>query len=216
MEQIFDINPFIIKRKGRAEYVTINHFNVIWQFIRGRRTFGESQKLREFIKTNSSESEFEYLKSLPTDVIVTVTNISKNQPEYKSIKDCTYEEFCDWIWISSTYIPFMSLVKKNFCEYGDGGFSCFVPIAEAINRRATEIDVIILETEIRIKKTILGKNPFSLLINLFLFTMDQVGKHDLSNGKLAAKNKDVKLNLYYTPTKLTNNALIFNQKKMKK
>src|SRR5689334_11996138 len=48
MEQIFDINPFIIKRKGRAEYVTINHFNVIWQFIRGRRTFGESRKLREF------------------------------------------------------------------------------------------------------------------------------------------------------------------------
>ncbi|WP_281225148.1 patatin-like phospholipase family protein [Flavobacterium aquiphilum] len=216
MEQIFDINPFIIKRKGRAEYVTINHFNVIWQFIRGRRTFGESRKLREFIKTNFSESEFEYLKSLPTDVIVTVTNISKNQPEYKSIKDCTYEEFCDWIWISSNYIPFMSLVKKNFCEYGDGGFSCFVPIAEAINRGATEIDVIILETEIRIKKTILGKNPFSLLINLFLFTMDQVGKRDLWNGKLAAKNKNTKLNLYYTPTKLTNNALIFNQKKMKK
>lgn len=216
MEQIFDINPFIIKRKGRAEYVTINHFNVIWQFLRGRRTFGESRKLREFIKTNFSESEFEYLKSLPTDVIVTVTNISKNQPEYKSIKDCTYEEFCDWIWISSNYIPFMSLVKKNFCEYGDGGFSCFVPIAEAINRGATEIDVIILETEIRIKKTILGKNPFSLLINLFLFTMDQVGKRDLWNGKLAAKNKNTKLNLYYTPTKLTNNALIFNQKKMKK
>jgi len=216
MEQIFDINPFIIKRKGRAEYVTINHFNVIWQFIRGRRTFGESRKLREFIKTNFSESEFEHLKSLPTDVIVTVTNISKNQPEYKSIKDCTYEEFCDWIWISSNYIPFMSLVKKNFCEYGDGGFSCFVPIAEAINRGATEIDVIILETEIRIKKTILGKNPFSLLINLFLFTMDQVGKRDLWNGKLAAKNKNTKLNLYYTPTKLTNNALIFNQKKMKK
>jgi len=216
MEQIFDINPFIIKRKGRAEYVTINHFNVVWQFIKGKRTFGESRKLREFIKVNFSVSEFEYLKSLSTDVVVTVTNISKNKPEYKSIKDCNYEEFCDWIWISSNYIPFMSLVKKNFCEYGDGGFSCLVPIAEAINRGATEIDVIILETEIKITKTILGKNPFSLLINLFLFTMDQVGKLDLTNGKLAAKNKNVKLNLFYTPTKLTNNALIFNQAKMKK
>ena len=110
----------------------------------------------------------------------------------------------------------MSLVRKNGCEYGDGGFSSLIPIAEAINRGATEIDVIILETEIKITKTILGKNPFSLLIDLFLFTLDQVGKLDLSNGKLAAKNKNVKLNLYYTPTKLTNNALIFNQKKMKK
>src|SRR6187402_2756582 len=90
MEQIFDINPFIIKKKNRINYVTINHFNVIWQFLRGKRTFGESRKLREFIKTNLSVSEFEYLKSLPTEVIVTVTNISRNKPEYKSIKDCSY------------------------------------------------------------------------------------------------------------------------------
>jgi NTE family protein len=216
MEQIFDINPFIIKNKNRIEYVTINHFNVIRQFLRGKRTFGESRNLQKFIKTNISVSEFEYLKSLPTDVVVTVTNISRNKPEYKSIKDCTYEEFCDWIWISSNYLPFMSIVKKEGCEYGDGGFSSLIPITEAINRGATEIDVIILETEINITKTILGKNPFSLLIDLFLFTLDQVGKLDLSNGKLAAKNKNVKLNLYYTPTKLTNNALIFNTKKMKK
>lgn len=216
MDQIFDINPFIIKKKNRINYVTINHFNVIRQFLRGKRTFGESRNLQKFIKTNLSFSEFEYLKSLPVDVVVTVTNISKNEPEYKSIKDCSYEEFCDWIWISSNYLPFMSLVKKNGCEYGDGGFSSLIPIAEAINRGATEIDVIILETEIKISKTILGKNPFSLLIDLFLFTLDQVGKLDLSNGKLAAKNKNVKLNLYYTPTKLTNNALIFNQNKMKK
>jgi NTE family protein len=216
MDQIFDINPFIIKNKNRIEYVTINHFNVIRQFLRGKRTFGESRNLQKFIKTNISVSEFEYLKSLPTDVVVTVTNISRNKPEYKSIKDCTYEEFCDWIWISSNYLPFMSIVKKEGCEYGDGGFSSLIPITEAINRGATEIDVIILETEINITKTILGKNPFSLLIDLFLFTLDQVGKLDLSNGKLAAKNKNVKLNLYYTPTKLTNNALIFNTKKMKK
>lgn len=216
MNKIFDINPFIIKKKQRQNYVTINHLNVIRQFLRGKRTFGESRNLLKLIKTNFSLSEFEYLKSLPVNVVVTVTNISRNKPEYKSIKDCSYEEFCDWIWISSNYLPFMSLVKKNACEYGDGGFSSLIPINEAINRGATEIDVIILETEIKITKTILGRNPFSLLINLFLFTLDQVGKLDLSNGKLAAKNKDVKLNLYYTPTKLTNNALIFDQKKMKK
>lgn len=215
MNEIFDVNPFIVKRANGVEYVTINHFNVLRQFLRGKRTFGESRKLRDFIKKNFSVSEFEYLKSLPLDVVVTVTNISKNEAEYKSIKNCTYEEFCDWIWISSNYVPFMSIVKKDRCEYGDGGFSSLIPIREAINRGATEIDVIILETEINISKTILGKNPFSLLIDLFLFTLDQVGKLNLVNGKLAAKNKNVKLNLYYTPTELTHNALIFNRKKMK-
>ncbi|HEU4790915.1 MAG TPA: patatin-like phospholipase family protein [Flavobacterium sp.] len=216
MDQIFDINPFIIKKKNRINYVTINHFNVVRQFLRGKRTFGESRNLQKFIKTNLSVPEFEYLKSLSTDVVITVTNISKNEAEYKSIKNCTYNEFCDWIWISSNYIPFMSLVKKYGCEYGDGGFSSLVPIREAIHRGATEIDVIILETEITLTKTTLGKNPFSLMIDLFLFSLDQLGKHDVSIGKLSATNHNVKLNLYYTPTKLTNNALIFNQKKMKK
>jgi NTE family protein len=216
MNQIFDVNPFIVKQREGVEFVTINHFNVIRQFLSGKRTFGESRNLRDFIKKNISLSDFKHLQSLPTDVVVTVTNISKNEAEYKSIKDCTYAEFCDWIWISSNYVPFMSIVKKEGCEYGDGGFSCLIPITEALNRGATEIDVIILETEMRITKTILGKNPFSLLIDLFLFTLDQVGKLDLLNGKLAANNKNVKLNLYYTPTKLTNNALIFNQDKMKK
>jgi NTE family protein len=215
MDQIFDINPFIVKKKNRINYVTINHFNVVRQFLRGKRTFGESKNLQKFIKTNLTVSEFEYLKSQPTDVIVTVTNISKNEAEYKSIKNCTYNEFCDWIWISSNYIPFMSLVKKSGCEYGDGGFSSLVPIREAIHRGATEIDVIILETEITLTKTTLGKNPFSLMIDLFLFSLDQLGKHDVSIGKLSATSHNVKLNLYYTPTKLTNNALIFNPKKMK-
>lgn len=215
MEHIFDINPFIVKKKNKINYVTINHLNVIWQFLRGKRTFGESKNLQKFIKANLSISEFEYLQSLPTDVIVTVTNISKNEAEYKSIKNCTYNEFCDWIWISSNYIPFMSLVKKGGSEYGDGGFSSLVPIREAIHRGATEIDVIILETEITLTKTTLGKNPFSLMIDLFLFSLDQLGKHDVSIGKLSATNHNVKLNLYYTPTKLTNNALIFNPKKMK-
>jgi NTE family protein len=216
MNEVFDINPFIIKSKKGIKFVTINHFNVIRQYLRGKRTFGESRNLQKFIKNNLSVSEFEYLQSLPTDVIITVTNISKNEAEYKSIKQCTYDEFCDWIWISSNYIPFMSLVRKNGCEYGDGGFSSLVPIREAIHRGATEIDVIILETEITLTKTTLGKNPFSLMIDLFLFSLDQLGKHDVSIGKLSAINHNVKLNLYYTPTKLTNNALIFNRKKMKK
>ena len=109
----------------------------------------------------------------------------------------------------------MSLVNKNNNEYGDGGFSSLVPIREAINRGATEIDVIILETEVNLDKTVIGKNPFSLMIDLFRIALDQVEKHDIAIGKLMATNKNVKLNLYYTPTKLTNNALIFNKEVMK-
>jgi NTE family protein len=215
MSKIFNICPFVVKVKDSVDIVTINHFNVLRQFIKGKRTFGESKGLRKYIKSNFSISDFNQLKKLKKDVVITVTNFTKNEAEYKSVKDCTYDEFCDWSWISSNYVPFMSLVEKNNCEYGDGGFSSLVPIREAINRGATEIDVIILETEVNMEKTVIGKNPFSLMIDLFRIALDQVEKHDIAIGKLIANNKNVKLNLYYTPTKLTNNALIFNKEVMK-
>ncbi|WP_163401035.1 patatin-like phospholipase family protein [Flavobacterium fluviatile] len=215
MSKIFNICPFVVKVKDGVDIVTINHFNVIRQFFKGKRTFGESKGLKKYIRKNFSLSDFNQLKKLKKDVVITVTNFTKNEAEYKSIKECTYEEFCDWSWISSNYVPFMSLVEKNNCEYGDGGFSSLVPIREAINRGATEIDVIILETEVNMEKTVIGKNPFSLMIDLFRIALDQVEKHDITIGKLIANNKNVKLNLYYTPTKLTNNALIFNKEVMK-
>ena len=215
MKKIFNLNPFVVKKKDGTDIVTINHFNVIRQYIKGKRTFGESKRLLSNIKRNFTIEDFIALKSLQSNIIITVTNLSKNEAEYKSIHDCEYYEFCEWIWISINYIPFMSLVTKNNDEYGDGGFSSLVPIREAINRGATEIDVVILESEVNLEKAIVGKNPFSLMIDLFRIALDQVEKHDIAIGKLMANHKNVKLNLFYTPVKLTHNALIFNKTVMK-
>ena len=215
MDKIFNVNPFIVKNKNGMDIVTINHLNVIWQFLKRKRTFGESKRLLKYIKKSFTVTDFEQLKALKTDILITVTNLSKNEAEYKSIHECTYEEFCEWIWISSNYIPFMSLVLKDGFDYGDGGFSSLVPIRQAIIRGATEIDVIVLETEKTIDKITIGKNPFSLLIDLFRIELDQIEKHDILLGKLSAEDNNVKLNIYYTPINLTHNALIFNKKRMK-
>jgi NTE family protein len=216
MEHIFNINPFVIKKRKGVDIVTINHFNVLLQFIKGKRTFGESKKLKAYIRDSFTLSEFNQLKSSKCNIVVTVTNLSRNDVEYKCIRDFEYEDFCDWIWISCNYIPFMSLVNKDGFDYGDGGFSSLVPIREAINRGATEIDVVVLETEVQTAPRTIGKNPFSLMVDLFQTLLDQVEKHDITIGKLAAKNKNVKLNIYYTPIKLTDNALIFNKRSMRK
>ncbi len=213
--KIFSVNPFVVRKKEGREYVTINYFNTFWQFIKQKRTFGESKALRRNIRKNFSHQDFQELKSKVKDVVVTVSNLSKNRVEYKSIHEFEYDDFCDWIWISCNYIPFMSLAKKNGFEYADGGLGCVVPIREAIRRGATEVDAIILEAENMEYNKVLGKNPFSLMINLFGFLLDQVEYHDIVEGKLAAMNKKVKLNIYYTPTKLTENSLVFNKKAMK-
>ena len=211
---IFSVSPFVQRKKGDREYVSIDFVNSIWQFIRMKRTFGESKHLKRNIRRNFTKEEFECIRSTKEDVVVTVSNLSKNRVEYKSINDCTYEEFCNWIWISCNYIPFMSLATVDGFEYADGGLGCVIPIREAILRGATEVDAVVLESQNMEKQKVLGKNPFSLMLSLFGHLLDQVERNDITIGKLAAKNKNVNLNIYYTPTTLTENSLIFSKRLM--
>ncbi|MBR9854525.1 MAG: patatin-like phospholipase family protein [Algicola sp.] len=213
-DSIFNNCPFIIKKKHGVEIIAINHWNVIKNFIKGKKTFGESENLRKLIRRSITVDEFNELKHGNMDVVVTVSNLSLNQVEYKSINDCTYDEFCDWIWISSNYTPFMSLVKKNGCEYADGGLGSLVPIEEALNRGATEIDVVVLHTEVNHLNRMSSKNPFDLITTIFGFMLDRIENQNIRIGKLVANQKDAIINFYYTPTVLTTNSLVFNKDRM--
>ncbi len=211
---IFNNLPFLTKRVHGYDQISINHFNVIRNFIQGKKTFGESLNLKSLIRQSFTEDEFRELRAREGDIVITVSNLSLNEVEYKSIKDFEYDDFCDWIWISCNYTPFMSLVQKNGCEYADGGLGSMVPIEEAIKRGATEIDAIVLQTEVTYFNRMPSKNVFALITNLFSFMLDRIENQNIRIGKFAAANKDVIINFYYTPTVLTTNSLIFDKKKM--
>ena len=213
-DSIFNNCPFIIKKKHGVETIAINHWNVLRNFLKGKKTFGESENLRKLIRNSITVEEFNELKASKMDVVVTVSNLSLNQVEYKSINDCTYEEFCDWIWISSNYTPFMSLAKRNGCEYADGGLGTLVPIEEALLRGATEVDVVVLHTEVNHLNRLSSKNPFDLITTIFGFMLDRIENQNIRIGKLVANQKDAIINFYYTPTVLTTNSLIFNKERM--
>lgn len=211
---IFNVCPFNIKRKKGIETISINHFNVLRNLFRGRKTFGESHNLKKLIKSHVTEEGFDALQALKADVVVTVSNLSLNQVEYKSVKDFDYDEFLEWVWISCNYTPFMTLVKKNGCEYADGGLGSMVPIEEAIRRGATVVDAVILQTEVTQLNRMPSLNAFSLLTNMFSFMLDRIEFQNIRIGKFVAKNQDAIINFYYTPTVLTTNALVFNKDKM--
>lgn len=213
---IFSNSPFVIRNVQGVKVISINHLNTLWNFINGRKTFGESKNLRKLIRANITKKMFYQIKAAKIEAVVTVSNLSSNEVEYKSVSDCSYDDFCDWIWASCNYVPFMSLLLKNGCHYADGGFGCLVPIKEAIVRGAKEIDAIILETEVTQINRIPSKNPFSLLFDIFDFMQEHVERHNITIGKLSATHHDVKLNLYYTPTVLTTNSLIFDKELMTK
>lgn len=213
---IFSNCPFKIKKRFGEDTIEIHHFNVIRNFLKGSKTFGESKNLKRLIKEVLTEKEFKQLQESHKDIIVTVSNLSLNTVEYKSINDFEYDDFCDWIWISCNYIPFMSLVRKNGCEYADGGFAAMVPIEEAIKRGATHVDAIILHTETPLYNRLPARSPFTALTNLFNFMMDRIEYQNIKIGKYEARFKDATINFYYTPTMLTTNSLVFNKEEMKK
>ena len=108
----------------------------------------------------------------------------------------------------------MTLVTKNKYEYADGGLGTIVPIEEAIRMGATKIDTIVLDTEFPQINRMHDRNPFDALSTIFGFMGDRIEYQKIKIGKLIAKQKEVKINLFYTPAVLTTNSLIFNKKKM--
>ena len=213
---IFNINPFRITNKNGVTIVNIRHSATLLSFLKGSKTFGESKNLRKLITKKITKDIYDTILKEKKEVVVTISNFTANRIEYKSIQEHSYEDFCDLIWGSCNYIPFMSLLEKNGYQYGDGGFGCLIPIREAIERGAKVIDAIILETEITQINRMPAKNPFSLLFTIQEFMMEHVEKHNITIGKLSAKQNNVELNLYYTPTVLTTNSLVFDTKKMSK
>ena len=213
-DNIFSNCPFVIKKKYGIETIGVHHINVLKNFLTGSKTFGESHNLLQLIRNTISIEEFEHLKNGPLDIVVTVSNLSLNQVEYKSINVCTYEEFCEWVWVSCNYTPFMTLAKKNGCEYADGGLGTMVPIEEAIRRGAKVVDAIILQTEITQLNRMPSRNVFSLLTNMFSFMLDRIEQQNIRIGKFVANHNDAIINFYYTPTVLTTNSLIFEKEKM--
>ncbi len=210
-KQIFNVSPFVM----RGEKIKINHFNTIRMFLKRSKTFGESKNLLKLIKNTFSVEEYEELKVRGKKLVVTTANISTNQMECKSSEDYEYDDFCDWMWASSNVVPFMSIVEKDGFEYADGGYGSLVPIKEAIRMGATQIDVVILRTEVpRGQQS--ARNPFSTLMRVLNFMHTQIGYDDIRIGKYESMLHDVELNLYYTPYRLTENSLAFNSNKMKK
>lgn len=57
-ELIFDNCPFLIKQQGKVKRIKIHHLNVLKNFLRGRKIFGESNNLRKHLATYFLPSDF--------------------------------------------------------------------------------------------------------------------------------------------------------------
>jgi len=214
-KDIFTICPFLFRKgKDGVTQVSINHWGIIKMFWRREKTFGDSHNLRKLIASTFTRQSFDKLRSSGKEVVVSVSNLTLQELEYKSSNAYDYEDFCDWIWASACLVPFMSLVEKNGFDYGDGGFGSIIPIQEAINRGAASADVIILYPA---KQQITNppiRNAFNVWNRTYDYMLGQIVKNDQTIGNLEALAKKVSLNFYYTPRLLTDQSFIFDPVQM--
>lgn len=211
---IFNANPFVIRKKNDVFKTRINHLGIVKMFLQRKKTFGESLNLRNLISKFLTKEDFLKIKSGGPDVVITVANLTSMQVEYKLAKNCTYDDFCDWMWASSNVVPFMSLLQKNNAEYADGGLGNIVPVSHAIKMGATDIDVIILKAERREIKNPPIRNALELTKRAFDFMLNQIQIDDLLIGRLEGIQKNIDLNIYQPTETLTTNSLIFDPVRM--
>lgn len=211
---IFTVCPFKINKKDGVVKISINHFGIVKQFIRKQKTLGDSTNLRTLIRKSFTKADFEQIKTLKKEVIVTVANLTTQQIEYKSSNDYTYNEFCDWIWASCNMVPLMSLYKKDGQEYADGGFGNLIPLQQAITKGATAIDAIVL----RLEKASYNYPPLQNALDIFArtsdFMLNRIANDDIIISQLQADKKNVHISFYFINRVLTTRSFIFDKEEM--
>jgi predicted patatin/cPLA2 family phospholipase len=214
-DDIFNNCPFIISNKKGILKSRINHIGIIKMFLKKKKTFGESENLKNLIFKTITTADFEKIRHSGHQVIITVSNLTSMNVEYKTAGDCGYKDFCEWIWASTSLVPFMSLVSKDGCDYADGGMGDIIPIYHAIQSGATDIDVIVLKSDRSLVKSPVIHNALDLTYRVFGFMLNQIVLDDITIGKLEGMNKKVKLNFFRPPEELTSNSLLFEPGQMK-
>jgi predicted acylesterase/phospholipase RssA len=216
---IFSLNPFRFKSVRNGEFkFGINHINIMRNLIfRKSKSLGDASNLRETIKKFLTTDRFNKVRGLNREVIVSVCNLTFDSLEFKSILEEEYEDFVDWMWASSCAPPFMNVVEKDGYDYVDGGLLSFAPIREAIELGATEVDAIVLMEDMdknKIEKVRNVLHLISKMLKIFMQTRKTEDLNLLKFQKVIKDGREVKLNIYFTPRKLTNNPYIFDYNTM--
>lgn len=215
-KDIFANCPFTVKKKGKIYTSKINHFNSVKMFMKKKTTFGDSKNLRKLISKIFLKSDYDRLKASKKQVIVTVCNFTNYKTEYKALHDHSYEDFCDWMWISANFVPFMSLVIKDGHEYADGGYGDYLPIHPALDMGAKHVDAIYLRPEKLSTNNLRCTDPFDVFLRTLQFMMDKIGKDDILIGKFESIRDGSTIDYFFPPHVLVENAFIFDPELMER
>ena len=213
-KDIFNKPPF--SQKGR-----LNIFRVFYRLLSGKTSIGEAKNLHKLIKRTFTEEDF--AKTIKNDKILCacVTNYTLGGVKYAYNYEEAYEDFVNYVYASASVPVAMNLVEIEGFQYLDGGVMEHVPLQQAINDGADEVDVIVLRPDYSemlnpYEYMWKPKNSIDVILRTLELMLREISLADIIIGKLKAKNKTVKINIFYTPYRLSGNSLVFDNELMNK
>lgn len=205
--EVFDVNPF-------TKTGNLNIFKAIFRVLRGKKSLGENQTLLKTIRKFFTEDKFNLIKKTGKQLYVVVCNYSylEKRKEFISIYDCDYDRFTRYMHASCSVPVVCSIQEIDGMEYVDGGVTEGIPLAYALMRGCSKVDVYIhdtIVTEIQKKESI--KNVFHNFMRTFNWMREEIKSDDyagFSNGKtvqfrMLPYKPDYNI-LLFCPTKMRN------------
>lgn len=205
---VFKDNPFT--KNGR-----IKIRNIFETILLNKKSLGDSSLLRETIKRSFTKDDFEKLRKAHKELVVCVTNLTDETVEAKSSQKYDYDDFCNWLYISCCEPVFMEPVLRNGKLYADGGIKDYLPIQQALDNGATELDVILLVPASLHDKRWNPKNVIDIGLRTEQIIYETIADQQLEIAKLSAEEKGLQINVYRIPFEVAN-SLDFNKELMEK
>jgi hypothetical protein len=143
---IYNVNPF--NKKGRLSiYKSV--FRVIFSMITSKIPrmrilgIGDTESLRDLIEDYYTDNFHSRLTQMDKKVIVSVFNLTLRKVEYKTLNDLSYEDACDWMWLSTLAPLFTTPKYKDGYLYCDAGIVENTAITSICEDDIMTIDVIL-------------------------------------------------------------------------
>lgn len=226
-KDIFDLawhKPRPIKKNGN-----INMWAIIWALILGKETFGTTKAMRKHIDKFIKSTDYVKILKENKEVLVGCQNLAEEPSlnHYFSTSKEKYEDFKDWMWLSANASFACSIIEKEWVDplmpgrkhmgqWVDGGLTEVIPLEPILRKGCTEIDVIIHRPRPEPSYQI---SPVKNLIQnveraVKAMRYDIEFEHLIETCEHMAKERGVKITLYFLPRKLSNNSLVFKKDEM--
>lgn len=212
VDKIYRNNPYNKKNKIKILRI-IRRF-----FFTDTNSLGSTRPLLDLIRESYTEKDHEIVKTRGKEIIITITDMNTPQCIYISNKDFDWEQFTEYLWISTLAYPITEYFIKDGITYADGGHTIPIPLEE-MSKKCDSLTAIFLNPE-KLYKQFEPKNFAAGCIDLIGMKMryDTVQQLEAMTKVIKAKSRlkiPFNLTCYYPEKMLTENEMNFDKSLMK-